>query len=117
MIDECITFIFASTQTTATMTTNCIHYLIANQKLLQKVRDELKQELKVDDFKQLTNNEWKETLSYEVLGNLRYSGNCLTESLRIEPPSYRSTPIAMTEDIEVKGITIPKGLSIEINMR
>lgn len=42
MIDECITFVGAATQTTTLLITNAMYYFITNKDKLEKARAEIK---------------------------------------------------------------------------
>lgn len=77
MIDECVTFLIASTQTTSVMLYNALYYLICNQEQRQKCTDDINQLLtEVHDPSEKEIN-WVEVLKYENLQTLKYITYCI----------------------------------------
>ena len=109
IIDECMAFLFAGTQTTAINISETFHRLTQQKDILQKVREELNQYFKVEDFKKLTKQQWKDMISYESVTNLKYMSNCLNETFRVSPSVRVTSDFCFTEDIVLAGYTIPKG--------
>lgn len=67
----------------------------------------------------LTVRDWQNALSYDQLNqesSWKYLVQLIHESMRIEPPVRSSTPMVLTQDIQVKGetINIQKGIPIVI---
>ena len=58
MVDECITFLFAATQTTSLMISNLFHYLTREKECVTKIIDEIKSTLGLKSFKDLKCNDW-----------------------------------------------------------
>ena len=54
MVDECVTFMFAASQTTGIMVTETLFRFIQNRDILQKVKKELCEVLKRNDFQKMT---------------------------------------------------------------
>ena len=72
-------------------------------KLMQKLRDEIKNVI-VDPFrKQNPNSEVKicDIIDYESMNELSYFSMCFNESLRIEPPVTYSSFCFMTESVKI----------------
>ena len=70
MIDECITFMFASTQTTTVMTSTALMYLANQKSSCEKIRKELIKETGISDFQSV--DKWDEILTYDNLNNLTF---------------------------------------------
>ena len=113
MIDECLAFMQAGTATTTMLMYNTLYYLTINPKILDTARNEIKGLLNGID----TEENWKKVLSYDELDKLKYSGMCLNESLRIEPPVTVTSAIRLTETLEIGGYTIRDDTNININIK
>jgi cytochrome P450 len=45
-------------------------------------------------------------LDYENIPNLEFIGNCYNESMRMQPPVYYTSPIAMSQSVVANGLKI-----------
>ncbi|CDW76461.1 cytochrome family subfamily polypeptide 55 precursor [Stylonychia lemnae] len=118
IIDECNTFMLAANLTTSITLTNLIFYLIKDQSIMRKVREESIIDLKVEKgFQNLSDEQWSELLTYEGLNNCNYLNYCILESLRIDPPARVTTPHCFTEDIEICGKKILADSQWHINIQ
>jgi cytochrome P450 len=101
IIDECLTFFLAGTQTTSALVGNTIALAMRHPEVMKKINAELN-ELMVES--QSTN--LYDCLTLDNLSNLGYLQMCLNESMRYEAPLSRSTSMMMTEDINCGKFTI-----------
>jgi cytochrome P450 len=62
MIDECITFMLAATQTTTLLITNALYFITKDSDVIKKIINELKTKLKRESFQGLSNDEWQSLL-------------------------------------------------------
>jgi len=107
IIDECVTFFIAGSQTTANATSNLICYLLMNPQINQKLRSEFNAQLKhfnSDNLKNLA-----QELDMEKIDELHYLKLCFYESLRIEPPVNISSAFMLTEAQNIAGFNIRAG--------
>mmetsp|Transcript_32637 Transcript_32637/g.31850 ORF Transcript_32637/g.31850 Transcript_32637/m.31850 type:complete len:154 (+) Transcript_32637:123-584(+) len=107
IIDECLTFFFAATQTSSMSTQNMILHMLDQPKILQEVRMELRREI-IDPFIE-KNPSCKDTsiidmLDFENIFNLKYYNQCFMESLRIEPPVIYSSHCSVTDDVTINNV-------------
>lgn len=107
IIDECVAFMIASTNATSLLIANTIYYLTQFEKEghILKVREELQKVFKRDSFKDVTNEEWLQMLTYDNINDMHYFSNCINETLRVDTPPI-SFGIQLTEPIEVCGLKI-----------
>ena len=96
IIDECLTFFFAATQTSSMTTQNMLFYLARNQNkhLLERVRNEIDKSVIKG-----SNDKVENLLNYENIFELGYYSQCFSESLRIEPPVMFSSLNMFTEEV------------------
>ncbi|CDW86732.1 cytochrome p450 [Stylonychia lemnae] len=113
IIDECLTFLAAGAQTTAVSITNFLCYMAQNSDKQQKMRDELKGQLK--NFGGDPNDLSKE-LEMDKVEDLIYLKYCFYESMRIEPPVVMSSSCQVNEDMNIQGVKIKKDEMIIINI-
>jgi len=102
IIDNVKMFYFAGHETTATLLSYCLYYLIKYPETFKKIQDEV--ESAVGDNKEIT---------LEHIEKLTYLQCFIKETLRLKSPVafINRTPI---EDIQVGKYTIPKGIRIAI---
>jgi len=101
--DECMTFMFASTATTANLVCNLILGFIFSKDSRDRVRKELDENaLKNKDLSS------EEQLNYDSLDNFPYCTMCLNENLRLYGPGPISFVFKMTQDVKVGNITLRK---------
>lgn len=101
ILDECLTFFFAGSQTTSMTHGNMIFYLMRDQKLLNRVREEF-QSVIVRPYKESNNTDtfdWFKGIDYTTMQNLSLYHCCFLESLRIEPPVTVSSANMFSEDV------------------
>lgn len=113
IVDECLQFMFASTQTTSSVITNCLYYLTMNSGLIDQVKKELQKEFNIKSNQDV---DWTQILNYDTLNNLNYLQYCVNETMRIEPSVQLSSTNMVTEQIEVCGYKIRSDHSFQINM-
>lgn len=94
VIDECITFQMAATQTTSTTISNLIFYVTQQPKIKDRVVKEVEKALTgVKDI--------MTEFTLEKLDDLDYLKMCFEESLRIEPPVPISSCTTFIEDVYI----------------
>ena len=71
MIDECSTFMIASTQTTAMQVFFALYYLVRFPDYLKRVREEVTRELKTSDLSTLSEEQWHTIHEEDVLGGCK----------------------------------------------
>ncbi len=71
----------------------------------------------------MSSEKWAQLLLYDendsqsdILGRCQYLGNCINETLRLDPSVRISTPHEISEDIELCGIRILKEQTLAINI-
>ncbi|CDW83902.1 cytochrome family subfamily polypeptide 55 precursor [Stylonychia lemnae] len=106
MVDECCTFMLAATQTTSTALSNLLFYLTKHDVIRANLRNEIKEVFgKEPTISQISKEEWLEKLSLDKISSQwNYLNLAAQENLRIEPPIRRSSPMIITEDIEILGL-------------
>ena len=97
--DEAITFFGAGHETTATALTWVWYLLSQHPDVYQRVRDE------VDGVLQ------GRALTYDDLAQLPYTLRVLKESMRLYPPAYAISRVAL-RDVEVGGYSVPKDTTV-----
>ena len=130
IIDECLTFFFAGSQTSAITTQNLVVALIKHPEYQDKLLQEFEEELIKPHFKEegeknqteLTKGQTREQvdildmIDFETGSNLKLYINCFNESLRMMPPVYFSSSVTMSENVQCGPLAIRKGDSISISM-
>jgi cytochrome P450 family 4 len=105
MMDECMTFIGAATQTTTFLLTNCCYYLTKNPEIRKKLVREIKENIFTKappkaSFKDPKT--WQDLLVGDgMLDNCPYLQQVIYETLRIESSATISSAIAMTETCQI----------------
>lgn len=121
IVDECITFMIASTQTTTLLVSNALYYLTCQKDKLKHLRKEMSKFLPKDQYKSgftsLSDDQWKGLLlDKEIVVDCNYLSYCITETLRINPSVQSSTQLEVTDTIELGGRTLLKGQTFSINI-
>ena len=114
MTDETLLFLIAATQTTSTMVTECLFRMTQHKHVLKKVRDEIKTLAPQKELTQMTEKEWRETLTYEKVSEMKYLGMVLNETLRVCAPVNQTTDFCFTEDVVLNGVKIKKGMELAL---
>eukprot|EP00357_Protocruzia_adherens_P002638 CAMPEP_0114972430 /NCGR_PEP_ID=MMETSP0216-20121206/388_1 /TAXON_ID=223996 /ORGANISM="Protocruzia adherens, Strain Boccale" /LENGTH=521 /DNA_ID=CAMNT_0002332797 /DNA_START=48 /DNA_END=1613 /DNA_ORIENTATION=+ len=111
LIDECVTFVFAGSETTAILLQWIFYNLTQHPEVATKLREELEthfaEALKIDPSKIISN--------YRELDRLPYLDSVIQETLRLFPPAPIISPRIAVKDTIVKGLKIKKGTLIEIS--
>eukprot|EP00347_Sterkiella_histriomuscorum_P011732 403371320 len=113
ILDECVTFFIAGSQTTAVTTSNLICYLTQNKEFYDKMIDELKSNLV--SFGQ-SNEQLAKDIDLESVDNLHFLKQCFYETLRIEPPVPLSSSICLTEDQNICDVVVKEGEMMIVNI-
>lgn len=88
MLDECMTFFFAGSQTTACVTTNLNLYLMQKPDILKKCRDEITKVL-IEPYKAAHPGKeftLSDTMDLDNIHDMKYYNMCLEETMRMETP-------------------------------
>jgi cytochrome P450 len=101
IINECMTFIGAATQTTTFLLTNIVYYLTKNPEIRDRALNEIRSKLlvKMPQGASLSDDEmWQEILlNGENLDNCPYLLQIILETLRIDSSSTISSAVSLTE--------------------
>ena len=118
IIDECLTFFFAATQTSSMSTQNMLFYLTQQPKYRERVREEIQTQIidKLESKDELKQKGLENVLDFENIAHLKFYSSCFMESLRIEPPVMYSSPCCLTEDQYIGKYHILKGEQIQMDM-
>ena len=128
IIDECLTFFFAGSQTSSNATQNLIYALCKHPEYQDKILAELEKEIVQPDLQErvkagkLQANESVkdldvlELINYENNSDLQFYTMCFNESLRMMPPVFYSSTVRMSEEIQAGKLRIRKGDPISIGM-
>uniref|UniRef100_A0A0K0DCC7 Cytochrome P450 n=1 Tax=Angiostrongylus cantonensis TaxID=6313 RepID=A0A0K0DCC7_ANGCA len=98
-------FVLAGFETTPAVLHLVLYMLAANDDIQRRCRDEI-QRICGDE----------EQITYEMLNEMSYVEQCITETLRMYPPVVRTNRLC-TKDITIKGIKIKKGCVFSIPIR
>ncbi|GFY67566.1 cytochrome P450 9e2 [Trichonephila inaurata madagascariensis] len=105
LVAQCVIFFLAGYETTASTLSYATYLLALYPKVQEKLREEVDNTLKENDGK----------LTYEVIQNMKYLDNVISETLRIFPPAVRLERTADADyKLAEKGLTIEKGMTISI---
>jgi cytochrome P450 len=88
IVDECLTFMAAATQTTTILISNAIYYLTKCKDKCGILRSELCSALNTDlqQLQAYTDKEWiTQLLENEAIQKCNYLSYCITETLRLDP--------------------------------
>ncbi|KAI3757598.1 hypothetical protein L6452_05140 [Arctium lappa] len=94
----------AGTDTTTSTVEWAMAELVKNKKVMFKVREELKNEIKT------------RTVVESEVSNLPYLNACIKETLRLHPPAPFLLPHRAVQTCEVMGYTVPRGAQILVNI-
>lgn len=104
IIDECILFFIAGSQTLKSANTNLLYYLMKNDQPYQKLCNELKTKI-LDPYlmrsEELDKYEVSKIFNFDTIADLPYLSMCFNESLRIEPPVLLAGGQCFTKDVEL----------------
>ncbi|XP_015912964.1 cytochrome P450 3A24-like [Parasteatoda tepidariorum] len=105
LVAQCVIFFLAGFETTASTLAFSTYHLALNEEVQEKLIKELDDALIKNDGK----------MTYEVIQNMKYLDNVISETLRISPPATRLERKA-NEDytLDDTGIIIPKGTVITV---
>ena len=65
----------------------------------------------------MTLADWTDTLTYEKAANMNYLAMVFNESLRVCAPAKISSDFCFSEDIEINGIHIYKGMEFHVSIQ
>ena len=111
IVDECLTFFFAGSQTSAITTQNLMVALMKHPEYQDKLLKELDTEIVQEHFKErVAKGELKsgqevkdinllDLITFENGSNLKLYIDCFNEALRMQPPVYFSSSVAMSENV------------------
>uniref|UniRef100_A0A2L2Y8V1 Cytochrome P450 3A11 n=1 Tax=Parasteatoda tepidariorum TaxID=114398 RepID=A0A2L2Y8V1_PARTP len=103
LVSQCVTFLVAANDTTASLLTTTTHILATNESIQEKAYQEVAKHL------QETNGK----LTYEALQKMKYLDNIMSETLRLYPPVMRVCRRAEKEyNLGETGINIQKGVVV-----
>ena len=68
------------------MVTECVFRTTQNKDVLKKVREDIAIQAPKTDLSQMTMAEWRETMTYEKMSNMRYLTMVLYETMRVCAP-------------------------------
>eukprot|EP00347_Sterkiella_histriomuscorum_P023205 403335549 len=99
IIDECITFFLAGSQTVIAANANLIQYATMNPEIQNKLLQEFRHVILPDlNQEQLLNIDIRKEFNYDKIQDLNYFMMCFNESMRIEPPVSFSSMLLLTQD-------------------
>lgn len=101
ILSNCLNFLLAGYENTATGMAFLLYNLAGNPHCLRKLQEEVDEVL------------GKNEEDYKAVTQMPYLDMCMNESLRLFPPGFVLDRIAV-EDVDVKGVHIPKGMVITI---
>jgi len=110
MIDECITFVLAGSDTTSVLLTQAFYYLTKHPEVTQRLRQEL-----FDNLGQAFHNDPKNFIHFTDLDKLPYLNKVVKETLRIAPSVPVIIPKMVTKDVQIQSLKLKKGTKIHIS--
>lgn len=121
IVDECITFLLAGTQTTTLLVTNALYNLAKWDAPRDKLREEMLRHTnkgKMGELGNLTNDEWRDILlEKQLIFDCNYIAYVVAETLRMDTSVPLSSRLMVTEDVRLEcGYTLKKWHSFQINM-
>ncbi|CDW80479.1 cytochrome p450 [Stylonychia lemnae] len=113
IIDECITFFIAGSQTIAVAISNFLSYMAQSQEHENQIRMEFGKLLQNYgmDIQKLA-----QELDLRKIEEFEYLKCCYNETLRIEPPLIISSSVQLTEDQQIAGVNIKQDDMLIINI-
>lgn len=114
IVDECLTFFLAGSQTTAVTTANAICYMLMKPEIEKKLRNSLTLNFENYKKREASLEELANEITLETLDMAKddYIKMCFNESLRIEPPVSMNTTVCLTEDQDICGVKIRSGQAL-----
>ncbi|TNV80191.1 hypothetical protein FGO68_gene8755 [Halteria grandinella] len=112
IVDECITFFLAGSQTVKATDGNILIHLIMNDDVRAKLMNELKSQV----FTSANGEDPLSSLTYEKIQDLSYFSMVFNESLRLEPPVIFSGVMKFTEQQTLEGVNIARTDNIIVNL-
>ena len=118
IVDECITFMLAATQTSTNLVTNAMYFLSKHTEVREKLRKEMRRHVGEGSLQGLSDDKWIEILlEKELVTECNYLSYCVTETLRLCPPVRLSSRLIATDKITLSnGFTILEGQDFIVNM-
>ncbi|KAK8111684.1 isotrichodermin C-15 hydroxylase (cytochrome P-450 monooxygenase CYP65A1) [Apiospora kogelbergensis] len=105
MHSNAIVFMMAGTETTASLLTGLIYYLIANPDKMKTLTKEIRETFPSSD-----------AISFQELAKLKYLDACLREGQRVYPPLPSSVPREIAPGgNEILGRWIPEGTRVSVH--
>ncbi len=101
--DECVTLFMAGHETTAVSMGWTLYLLSQHPEVLQKLHEEVDQVL-----------DGTQPLTVDNLRALPYTGQIVQESMRLYPPAWIMSRLALQDD-RIQGCTIPAGTSVLVS--
>jgi len=102
IVDECVTFMLASTQTTTFLIYNTLYYFTKMPEIRERARGEIRTLFNKDNDKE----NLKDILTHENMTELEYMNMCINETLRHEPSVGASSVAVLTEPIKLLDYSI-----------
>ena len=118
IIDECITFMLAATQTSTNLVTNAMYFLSKHTEVRDKLRKETRRHIGEGSLQGLSDEKWIEILlQKELITECNYLSYCVTETLRLCPPVRVTSRLMPIEQITLSsGYKILEGQGINVNI-
>ena len=120
IVDECLTFMLAASQTTTGTIIHCLHFLSRHGNVREKLRAEMRKLMGSSDenLQDISQERWKEILlDKELASECNYLSYCVSETLRLDPPIRSSSKLITTQEIELStGTRILEGQAITLNI-
>jgi len=110
LVDECITFIVAGSDTTSGLITWFFYNMSKYPEILSKVREEV-QKVLGEKFAQ----DPEHIISYEVLDKMPYLSRTIKETLRLFPSVPRITGRVAQKDVLLGKLKVKKGTLVAVN--
>lgn len=128
IIDECLTFFFAGTQTSNLTSQNLVYMLVKHPHYYEQVLHEidtvivqpyLHEQVEAGSMEAGTNFKGiniLELMNFENTGDMTFYGYCFNESLRMQPPVFNSSANRVTKECTNGGLTIRPDSMFSIDM-
>ena len=122
IVDECLTFFFAGSQTSAAATQNLICSLVKHPEYQQQLRDELEEKIilphlsKFKPGQKFDNLDILELITFENASELELFITCFNESLRMQPPVWLSSSCSMSETVQCGKLLLHKDNPFSISI-
>eukprot|EP00357_Protocruzia_adherens_P005908 CAMPEP_0115028358 /NCGR_PEP_ID=MMETSP0216-20121206/36227_1 /TAXON_ID=223996 /ORGANISM="Protocruzia adherens, Strain Boccale" /LENGTH=467 /DNA_ID=CAMNT_0002404475 /DNA_START=296 /DNA_END=1699 /DNA_ORIENTATION=- len=110
LIDECVTFVFAGSETTSTLLEWTFYNLTKHPKALEKLQNELEHHFR-DAFRK---DPERIISNPRELDQLPYLDRVIQETLRMFPPAPAISPRVALKDIELGSLKVKKGTLVNV---